>query len=246
MFARAVRAAGLPEPVVLPWARVAAGRVAVPDDAWVRVDSPGEDAEVAGLLAGAPVDPYRVEGSAAWYDGFLAALGRLRADVAAASGARLVNDPDEIAVMFDKRRCHAVLSAAGVPVPPALRPVTGYGELARADARGGPITGVRQTRARLVGVRRGRPRGAGRAGCGRSPPSSWPAAQLYNSLRVRALRGRGRGRRRSSTGCAPDGAARGALAARRRRSDGRGVDLRVVVVAGASHPRGGAGEPRRR
>ncbi|WP_208783152.1 STM4014 family protein [Streptomyces griseorubiginosus] len=110
LFADAVRAAGLPGPRLVPWADVLReGGADFDADEIVRVDSPGEDPEVDRLLRGVP-DPTRVEGSARWYAGLIAALRSLR------GGVRL-DCPDELAVLFDKRRCHAVLDAAGVPVP---------------------------------------------------------------------------------------------------------------------------------
>ena len=42
---------------VLPWRQLAAGRVRLPEAALVRIDSPGEDAEVDRLLRGAAADP---------------------------------------------------------------------------------------------------------------------------------------------------------------------------------------------
>ena len=39
--------------------------------------------------------------------------------------------------MFDKRRCHARLAEAGVPVPPALPAVRGYDELRARMAEAG-------------------------------------------------------------------------------------------------------------
>ncbi|MGW3917370.1 STM4014 family protein [Streptomyces sp. NPDC005070] len=79
------------------------------DDEVVRLDSPGENAEVDRLLRGAD-EPTRVEGSARWYAGFLDCVGSLR-------GGRRLDDPADLAVLFDKRLCHARLDAAGVPVP---------------------------------------------------------------------------------------------------------------------------------
>ncbi|RKE21122.1 STM4014 family protein [Streptomyces sp. TLI_171] len=120
LFAAAARAAGRPEPVVLPWSAVLSGRYELPPGAVVRIDSPGEDPEADRLLRGPVLGegyaPTRVEGGPAWYAGVLAALRGL----AARPGVRLLGDPEEIAVMFDKRRTHAALAAAGVPVPPAL------------------------------------------------------------------------------------------------------------------------------
>lgn len=134
LFADAVRAAGLPPAVEIPWRALAVGEVPpVPAGALVRVDSPDGDAEVDRLLRGddEPARHGEIRPGAAWYAGFLAAVNR----VAGGAGGRLLSDPAELAVLFDKRRCHAVLERAGVPVPPALPPVTGYSEL-RATMRG--------------------------------------------------------------------------------------------------------------
>ncbi|MFJ8086537.1 STM4014 family protein [Streptomyces sp. NPDC096205] len=128
LFADAVRAAGLPAPRVVPWAQVLhdGGADFGPDET-VRLDSPGENPDVDRLLRGTD-DPTRVEGSARWYTAFTAAVRGLR------GGVRL-DDPDELAVLFDKRRCHGVLQAAGVPVPfsptsgPAGAPVRGWDDV---------------------------------------------------------------------------------------------------------------------
>jgi glutathione synthase/RimK-type ligase-like ATP-grasp enzyme len=40
-----------------------------------------------------------------------------------------MNHPADMAVMFDKSRCHRRLAGAGLPVPPALDPVRSYDEL---------------------------------------------------------------------------------------------------------------------
>ncbi|MFD0684881.1 STM4014 family protein [Actinomadura fibrosa] len=133
LFAAACRASGLPEPRLIPWSDVlrGGGVGAVPGDL-VRIDSPGEDPEADALLRG-PGHPARVGGGAAWHRAFTAALERIDGSVRRA-GARLVGDVEDIAAMFDKRRSHARLRVAGVPVPPALPPVEGYAELrARMD-----------------------------------------------------------------------------------------------------------------
>lgn len=87
---------------------------------------PGENAEVDRLLRGTH-DPTRVEGSARWYAGFLDGVRSLR-------GGRRLDDPADLAVLFDKRLCHARLDAAGVPVPPSptsgvRRPVESWSDV---------------------------------------------------------------------------------------------------------------------
>jgi glutathione synthase/RimK-type ligase-like ATP-grasp enzyme len=134
LFEAAVRAAGAPAPMVLSWHDLLTGTVAPPCDGLVRVDSPGEDAEVDRLLRGAPVpcEPGEIVGLAAAYRGLCSALDRL-----AAGGALLLNRPGDVAVMCDKRRCHALLARAGVPVPPALGPVGDYAALRDAMREAG-------------------------------------------------------------------------------------------------------------
>ncbi|MFG2817991.1 STM4014 family protein [Kitasatospora sp. NPDC048365] len=120
LFAAAARAAGLPEPAVLPWLDVLRGTAGPAPGTLLRIDSPGEepavDALLRGPVLGAGYAPTRVEGGPAWHAGVVGALHRL----AARPGVRLLGDPAEIAAMFDKPAAHARLDAAGVPVPRAL------------------------------------------------------------------------------------------------------------------------------
>ncbi|MFD0658860.1 STM4014 family protein [Thermocatellispora tengchongensis] len=122
----------------MPWTEVlAGGEPRLRPGAVVRIDSPGEDAEADALLRG-PGDPARTAGSALWYRRLTEALERVRRAVERTPGAVVYGDTGEIAVMFDKTRCHARLAAAGVPVPPALpRPVTGYRDLRESMAEAG-------------------------------------------------------------------------------------------------------------
>lgn len=119
LFQDAVRAAGLPPARTVSWLDVLKGTAVFLPGETVRVDSPGEDAEVERLLRGVD-DPTRVEGSSLWYARFTSAVGEV-ARAAGAAGAVLLDGPGDIAVMFDKRLCHGVLDAAGVPVPPRRR-----------------------------------------------------------------------------------------------------------------------------
>ncbi|WP_031161261.1 STM4014 family protein [Streptosporangium roseum] len=130
MFADACIRYGLREPAVLPWTSVLRGQdVTLEPGTLVRIESPGEDAGADALLRG-PGELSRVGGGAAWHAAFTAGTARIRRAVGRTPGAVLLADVDEIAVMFDKRLCHARLSAAGVPVPAVLPgPVGGYAEL---------------------------------------------------------------------------------------------------------------------
>ncbi|MGC9666069.1 STM4014 family protein [Planosporangium sp. 12N6] len=134
LFTEAARAAGLAPPAVLAWRDLLDGAPPPAAGSLVRVDSPGEDAEVDRLLRGAaePAAHGEIVGLAAWYAGLCRALDRL-----AGGGATLLNQPADVATMCDKRRCHALLDAAGVPVPAAVPPVAGYGELRAAMREAG-------------------------------------------------------------------------------------------------------------
>ncbi|MFE6051294.1 STM4014 family protein [Kitasatospora sp. NPDC056446] len=235
LFADAARAAGLPEPAVLPWLDVLRGRYRLPEGGLLRVESPGEEPEVDRLLRGPSLGPgyapTRVEGTAAWYAGVMAALRGL----ATRPGARLLGDPEEIAVMFDKRRAHALLAAAGVPVPRAL---------------GGEVTGWEQLRGRLTeaGLHRVFVKPAhGSSASGVTALEFGPRGQvqattsveladgqLHNSLRVRRYRGE-REVAEIVDRLAPDGLHVEQWIPKASQS-GRSADLRVVVVAGrATH-----------
>jgi len=236
LFADAARAAGLPEPAVLPWLDVLRGGYELPPGSLVRIESPGEDAAVDGLLRrpvlGAGYAPTRVEGGAAWYAGVLAALRGL----AARPGVRLLGDPAEIAVMFDKRRAHRRLAAAGVPVPRALGGPSpaGWAELkerlAAERLRRVFLKPVHGSSASGVVALEFGPRGQLLA-----TTSVEPAADgLHNSLRVRRYRDEHEIARLVDL-LAPDGLHVEQWVPKAGQS-GRAADLRVVVVAGrATH-----------
>lgn len=240
LFTQAARAAGLPDPVVLPWAELAAGRVRVPPGALVRVDSPGEDAETARLLRGlsrAP-DLHRVEGSAAFHTGLCSALERLAAAVGAAPGARLLQDPADLVVMCDKRRCHARLSAAGVPVPPALdRRVTSYADLRAQLAERGwarvfvkPVHGSSASGVVALTVHRDRVHAVTSADLVHASTG----VALYNSLRIRTYTDEAEVAALIDTLCADGVHVERWLP--KAGLHGRTIDLRVLVVAGrATH-----------
>jgi hypothetical protein len=120
LFTAAVRRVGLPAPTVMPWLTLLTSRPA-PFEPFcrVRIESPGEHAEVDRLLRGAPavLAHGEIGASASWFAGFSAALDAVGA---LAVDAQLLSQPADIRVMFDKSACHARLAAAGIAVPPAL------------------------------------------------------------------------------------------------------------------------------
>ncbi|WP_431680488.1 STM4014 family protein [Kitasatospora sp. KL5] len=236
LFAAAARAAGLPEPAVLPWLDVLHGRYELPPGTLLRIDSPGEDdavdAHLRGAALGAGYAPTRVEGGAAWYAGVCAALRGL----AGRPGVRLLGDPEEIAVMFDKRRTHRLLAAAGVPVPPALGgpPPGGWAELKERLAAAGmrrvflkPVHG--SSASGVVALEFG-PRGQVQA----TSSAELAPEGLHNSLAVRRYRTEAQAAELVDR-LAPDGLHVEQWVPKASQ-DGRAADLRVVVVAGrATH-----------
>ncbi|WP_354642312.1 STM4014 family protein [Kitasatospora camelliae] len=235
LFAAAARSFGLPEPAVLPWLEVLRDGRRPDPGTLLRIESPGEDTAVDALLRGpvlgAGYAPTRVEGGAAWYAGVVAALRSL----AGAPGVRLLGDPDEIAVMFDKRLAHARLAAAGVPVPRALDGTpTGWADLRERLAEAG---------LRRVFVKAAHGSSASGvlalelAGPGRvvATTSAEPGPDgLHNSLRVRRYRTE-REVAALVDALAPEGLHVEAWVPKASQH-GRSADLRVVVVDGrATH-----------
>ncbi len=234
LFGAAATGAGLPAPRVVPWTEVLrAGGAAFAPHEVVRLESPGEHPGVDRRLRGVD-DPTRVEGSARWYTAFLAAVRTLE------GGVRL-DDPDELAVLFDKRRCHAALDAAGVPVPfsptsgPDAAPVHGWDDVRRLmrehrmprlfvkPAHGSSASGV-------LAVEAG---GAGRVRATTSVELA-PDGRLFNSLRVRRHEAE-RDIAAVVDTLAPDGLHLERWLPKATQA-GRAADLRVVVVAGrATH-----------
>ncbi|MEU8675243.1 STM4014 family protein [Streptomyces sp. NPDC048560] len=239
LFQDAVRAAGLPEARVVPWRAVLRGEAVFLPGETVRIDSPGEDAEVDGLLRGVG-DPTRVEGSARWYAAFTTAV-RDVARGAGAAGAVLLDDPEDIAVLFDKRLCHAVLRGAGVPVPDS--PTSGAGAPAVrgwADVRALMREhGMKRVFVKLAhgssasGVLAVETAGEGRVQAATSVERD-ASGRLFNSLRVR------RRTTEAEVAAVVDALAPDGLHIERwlpkASQSGRAADLRVVVVAGrATH-----------
>ncbi|MFH8381273.1 STM4014 family protein [Kitasatospora sp. NPDC018058] len=235
MFAAAARAAGLPEPAVLPWLDVLRGDYRLPEGTLLRIESPGEEPLVDELLRGPALGPgyapTRVEGTAAWYAGVTAALREL----GARPGVRLLGDPEEIAVMFDKRRAHARLTEAGVSVPRALGgEVAGWeqlrGHLAEAGLRRVFVKPAHGSSASGVLALEFGPRGQLLA----TTSVELTDGRLHNSLRVRRYRGE-REVAAIVDLLAPDGLHVEQWIPKASQS-GRSADLRVVVVEGrATH-----------
>ncbi|WP_393062789.1 STM4014 family protein [Streptomyces sp. LN549] len=239
LFQDAVRATGLPPARTVSWLDVLKGKAAFLPGETVRIDSPGEDAEVERMLRGVD-DPTRVEGSALWYARFTAAV-RDVARAATTAGALLLDSPGDIAALFDKRLCHGVLDAAGVPVPasptsgPSARPVQGWDDVRElmADHRMPRVFVKPAHGSSASGVMAVETAGPGRIRAATSVERD-PAGRLYNSLKVRRCTTE-REVAAVVDALAPDGLhiERWLPKASQR---GRVADLRVVVVDGrATH-----------
>lgn len=233
MLLAAAARADLPAPRVVSWREVLTeGGSRFDADEWVRLDSPGENPDVDAMLRGAG-DPTRIADGPRWYASLLAAVGTLR-------GGRRLTDPDDLAVLFDKRRCHAVLADSAVPVP--FSPTSGD------DApvpRSWPE--VRELAA-AAGLRRFfvKPaHGSSAAGVAAVETASGGRVQARSSVEIAADGVHNSLRVRRRTGEAEVGALIDALAGERLHIEawlpkpsvqGRAADLRVVVVAGqATH-----------
>ncbi|MFF8275678.1 STM4014 family protein [Streptomyces lateritius] len=238
-FQDAVRAARLPEARVVPWLDVLRGGARFLDGETVRLDSPGEDPEVERLLRGTP-DTTRVEGTGLWYERFTAAVSALAVGVRSA-GAALVDDPDELAVLFDKRLGHGRLREASVPVPesptsgPDAPPVHGWDDVRSLMAE----IGTRRAFVKLAhgssasGVLAVESAPSGRVQAITSVERG-PDGRLFNSLRVR------RYRTEHEVAAIVDALAPDGLHVERwmpkASQAGRAADLRVVVIDGrATH-----------
>ncbi|WP_328498509.1 STM4014 family protein [Streptomyces sp. NBC_00414] len=233
LFRTAAEAAGHGTPRVVEWHDVLRhGGHEFADDEIVRLDSPGEDADVDAVLRGVD-DPTRVEGSARWYARFLDCVASLR------GGLRL-DDPADLAVMFDKRLCHDRLARADVPVPPSptsggLAQIRGW-----ADVRDVmEAAGMRRVFVKLAhgssasGVLAVETTASGRIRATTSVERG-EGGRLYNSLRVRRYTTEAEIAAIVDT-LAPDG-----LHVERwlpkASLGGRSADLRIVVVGGrATH-----------
>lgn len=154
LFQAALARLHLPPAQVVAYADLLAGRVClnevVPPGALVRIESPDKDRAVehAILALGAEpaardgceyldrqavarldLEPGRMLPSRQWYLGWCVLLEQITAQLAACPPHRLMNHPAEIAVMFDKPRCHALLQSQGIAVPRSLGAVGSYDEL---------------------------------------------------------------------------------------------------------------------
>jgi hypothetical protein len=154
LFNSALARQGQPAAVLIPWLEWIENRRHLPDvirpGDVLRIESPGRDFATERAILAWGSDPAEADGCAAlsrdevsalafdkgrilcsrqWYLGFRLLLDRLKCELEAIDDLVLMNDCDEIAVMFDKPACHAAMTAAGIPVPPLLGQPSCYDDL---------------------------------------------------------------------------------------------------------------------
>ena len=153
LFQAALARIGLPAATLVTYLDLIAGRATLQDQLAagdvLRIESPGKSAETNRLLlqlgqpfvelqfakvnpSTLPTEKGRIDSTRQWYLGLCAALDQIDAQRAVSPTHRIMTGTGAIRTMFDKRATHAVLHAAGVPVPPALPPVQTYDELREA------------------------------------------------------------------------------------------------------------------
>jgi hypothetical protein len=159
LFQEALARAGLFSARIVSYADLLAGRASLAPHllpgSIVRIESPGKSIEAeralialgAGAMEenrepGARIDPEgalalpeekgRIRFPRQAYLGFRALCDRLAGEIAGAPGVGVMNAPGDIAVMFDKRLCHARFMAMGIPVPRSLGPVRSWDDLLEA------------------------------------------------------------------------------------------------------------------
>lgn len=153
LFQEALARLDLPTAQLVSYQSLIAGEVTLPDlitpTTIVRIESPGKSIEMEHLLltlgasepdqegeryerlspsilAALPHEKGRLLASRQWYLGFSALMRRLAKWIPV---QQTMNLPADILLMFDKRRCHALLEQHSISVPPALPPVYSYDEL---------------------------------------------------------------------------------------------------------------------
>jgi glutathione synthase/RimK-type ligase-like ATP-grasp enzyme len=208
-FQAALAREGLAPARVLSWLDLLTGRAslarALAPGTILRLESPGEsfavERELIARGAGEPdaridaalartlePDHGRILHPRQWYAGWRSVLEECALALAAAPTCVAMSAPREIAMMFDKRACHARCERGGVPVPRALGPVSSYDHLRERMRE----SGQRRVFVKLAsgssasGVVALETRGAGeQARTSVELVRAGGEVRLYNSLRVR-------------------------------------------------------------
>lgn len=129
---------GVAPAVVIPWLEFLQGSMHLGDVVqagdFVRIESPGRNAAVEAQLVGIErtAEHGEIWFPRPWYTGFCRALKTLKRQLADAPPHSLLNDPDEVAVFFDKSATHTRFLNAGLPVPRRLPSPENLSQLAEA------------------------------------------------------------------------------------------------------------------
>lgn len=155
LFQQALRALGEPSAEVISYLDVLRR-----DDAWnaferstptpttqtiLRIESPGENAEVERLLIAQgrsrrssvvskrhPPDVGRVRRMREWFAGYSALLQNLAGVLERRPDIAVQNHPQAIELLFDKQRCQKMLASSCIQVPHILAGIQSYDELREA------------------------------------------------------------------------------------------------------------------
>jgi hypothetical protein len=152
-FGNALARAGLPPAHLIDYRDVCACPAGlsreIPAQAVLRIESPGRDFTVTQALLAAGISPCCAAGEPfiaadevleqekgrilqprQAFRGLGAVLDHVSSALASRPDVTSLLDPELIKLAFDKRQCHAVLSAAGVSVPRMLPPPACFDDLA--------------------------------------------------------------------------------------------------------------------
>jgi YheC/D like ATP-grasp len=154
LFQQALSRLSLPAATLVSWQDFLTGRVhltkCIEPGSVLRIESPGENFEVEKLLlalgvdetvqensaciskseaAALTLDPGRIRYSRQWYLGFSAALQQIESQLVECPPSSMMNTPAVVAMIFDKRQCHAHLCENDIPVPYALPPIHCFDDL---------------------------------------------------------------------------------------------------------------------
>jgi hypothetical protein len=152
LFQQALARYGLPAASVLSYYGLLTGQEtieSIPDNAIVRIESPGENFAVEKLMLAAGIEAAAREGSPVvtheqvaaleedrglifhprqWYLGFISSWAKWFQAIALKACSTTTTARD-LEVIFDKTLCHAACKGAGLPVPAALPRVRCFDEL---------------------------------------------------------------------------------------------------------------------
>ena len=155
----ALRSRGLPLPRYVGYQEIGTSRFSPEPRAIVRFESPGESVDALEAIVKVGSDMARVEGAPvpesdadyealgactigyprAWYLGFLDLLSRVERACDDREDVLRTTSKDELAILFDKSRCHRRLEDAGVAVPRSFgSAATGYELTERLRRIGAP------------------------------------------------------------------------------------------------------------